>query len=101
MRLFLFSSIAFFLFAAMLSTNAIEVGTRDGGPIVTLSPDNPGELEQVQDASQQVPEDIKEHIDFKAEDFQTAATDSPDEEWFGVVPILCPSSLSAVIARSW
>ncbi len=82
MRLFLFSSIAFFLFAAMLSTNAIEVGTRDGKPIVTISPDQPVDLDRVEEAMQQVPAEIREQIDLEAEDFQPVENTGQDEKLF-------------------
>jgi hypothetical protein len=68
MRLYLFSSIAFFLLAAMLSNNAITTSSsrnQDGEKIVNLGSDTE-QLEQAQAALDQIPDDVRQELDIDA-----------------------------------
>jgi hypothetical protein len=65
MRLYLFSSIAFFLLAAMLSNNAISTSSsrsEDGERVISLSP-NTENLEQARTALDQVPDELRQELD--------------------------------------
>jgi hypothetical protein len=65
LRLYLFSSIAFFLFAAVLSNNAISTSAShraEGEGVISVTPDNVENLEQAQQALDQVPAEIREEL---------------------------------------
>ena len=82
MRLYIFSSIAFFLLAALLSSNAFEPGTEstDSG-IVTIATDNEDEKQQVEEALSQLPPDLREQIDVDKA-MPESDSEQADETWF-------------------
>ena len=80
MRLYIFSSIVFFLLAALLSTDSIEihnVGEREG--IVHITADTEEQIQAVEDALDNLPAEMREKIDV---DQIQAETDNNDEEEF-------------------
>jgi len=82
MRLYIFSSIAFFLLAALLSSNAIELETGSTGDgIVTISTDNEEEKQQVEEALSQLPPDLREQIDVDKA-ISESVSKQADETWF-------------------
>jgi hypothetical protein len=81
MRLYLFSSIAFFLLAAMLSSNAISTSTgpnSEGAGFITINPDREEQLEQAEEALRQLPDDVREQINLDLGSLELAGT--PDSE---------------------
>jgi len=86
MRLYLFSSIAFFLLAAMLSNNAITTSTSqraDGETVISLVPADDEALQEAKDAMDQVPRSVKGKFDFELGDIEVhKQTDEIDETWF-------------------
>ncbi len=86
MRLYLFSSIAFFLLAATLSNNAITTSTSqraDGETVISLVPADDEALQEVKDAMDQVPRSVKGKFDFELGDIEVhKQTDEIDETWF-------------------
>jgi hypothetical protein len=64
MRLYIFSSIVFFLLAAFLSSDSITIdGIESDTGVVTLSAGNAEENAQVEDALASLPADVREQID--------------------------------------
>ena len=86
MRLYIFSSIAFFLLAALLSSNAIETGNGIGdGGIVQITTDNEEQKEKVEEALSQLPPDLPEQIDVDqtiSDSISDSDTGETDETWF-------------------
>ena len=87
MRLYIFSSIAFFLLAALLSSNAIELDTGPAGSgIITIGTDTEEEKQKVEEALSQLPSGLREQIDVDQIDVDKAvpANDDKkeDETWF-------------------
>lgn len=64
MRLYIFSSIVFFLLAALLSTDAIQIGNveNDGG-LIHITADSEEAAQIVEDALEKLPADVREQID--------------------------------------
>jgi hypothetical protein len=62
MRVYIFSSIAFFLLAALLSSNSISPEVRDGNFIV-ISSDNEEDQKEVEEALSNLPANVREQID--------------------------------------
>lgn len=91
MRLYLFSSIAFFLLAAMLSNNAISTSASqraEGEGVISVTPDNVADLEQAKQALDQVPPEIREELNLdrqiqnaidQAEESEENRSDADDE----------------------
>jgi len=82
MRLYIFSSIAFFLLAALLSSNAIEIDNEVGtGGIVQITTDTEEEKQQVEEALSQLPAGLREQIDVDKA-ISESADEQADENWF-------------------
>jgi hypothetical protein len=93
LRLYLFSSIVFFLLAALLSSNAIDGGNHEVG-VITITPDREEQLQQARDAIDNMPEEAKEQLGLdpevlkqqidKATSEQQEETEvgKPEENWF-------------------
>jgi hypothetical protein len=80
MRLYIFSSIAFFLLAALLSSNAVELNTKTtGGGIVTITTDNEEDNQKAEEALSQLPPDLREQIDV---DKALSGDNDEEETWF-------------------
>jgi hypothetical protein len=62
MRVYIFSSIVFFLLAALLSSNAIKLEARDGNFIV-VTPDTGEEQQELEEALENLPDAVKGKID--------------------------------------
>jgi hypothetical protein len=64
MRLYIFSSIVFFLLAALLSTDAVQIGNveNDGG-FIHITADSEETAQIVEDALEKLPADVLEQID--------------------------------------
>jgi hypothetical protein len=62
MRVYIFSSIVFFLLAALLSSNAIKLEARDGDFIV-FQPDTEQEQQQIKQALENLPDAVRDEID--------------------------------------
>jgi hypothetical protein len=72
MRLYLFSSIAFFLLAAMLSSNAIEqtsLNRAEGEGVIRITPDAEN-FERAQEAMDNIPDDVRENLPFDPEEMK-------------------------------
>jgi len=84
MRLYIFSSIAFFLLAALLSSNAIELGNEIGsGGIVQITTDNEEQHQKGEEALNQLPPDLREQIDVdQAIPDSVSENGETDETWF-------------------
>jgi hypothetical protein len=64
MRLYIFSSIVFFLLAALLSSDAISVNkTETGEGVIHITTDTAGQQEIIGDALNNIPADVREKID--------------------------------------
>jgi hypothetical protein len=76
MRLYLFSSIAFFLLAALLSANAIDPDNINfnSGSNVAIVADSEEEMQRVEEALEQLPPGIREQVEL------SMAEDAGDEE---------------------
>jgi hypothetical protein len=78
MRVYIFSSIVFFLLAAFLSSDAISIGdvnvVNDRG-IVHIESDNEEELQEIEEALSTLPSGVREQIDIE----QTLAESGEDE----------------------
>ncbi len=96
MRLYLFSSIAFFLLAAMLSSNAISTSTaklKKGEGVISVTP-SAENLEQAQEALDNIPDDVRDRIGFDPEELKLVIEEAEnqargdeeseehDETWF-------------------
>ena len=76
MRLYIFSSILFFLLAAFLSSDAITIGNlENNNGIIHMSADSKEEQQMVEDALSNIPPDIREQIDI-----DQAVSEASDEE---------------------
>jgi hypothetical protein len=62
MRVYIFSSIVFFLLAALLSSNSISLENRDGD-LIQIVPDSAQDKEKVEQALNNLPPDVREKID--------------------------------------
>lgn len=62
MRVYIFSSIVFFLLAAILSSNSINLEARNGDLIV-VSPDTEEEQQKIEEALENLPDSVREEID--------------------------------------
>ena len=82
MRLYIFSSIVFFLLAALLSSNAIELETKStGNGIVRIGTDNEEKNQKVEEASSQLPPDLREQIDVEKA-ISESDSEQAAETWF-------------------
>lgn len=64
MRLYIFSSIVFFLLAALLSTDSIEIASAENtNGIVQITTDSEEEKQMVEDAMNQLPSGLRDQID--------------------------------------
>jgi len=64
MRLYIFSSIVFFLLAALLSSNSISIGSNSVGNDVSIQLDEPQVKQQeIEDALNNLPPDVREKVD--------------------------------------
>ena len=81
MRLYIFSSIVFFLLAALLSTDAITINKENNEGHILISTDSGENQQTVEDALDKLPADVREQID--AEEVLAEATEL-DEERHGV-----------------
>lgn len=79
MRLYLFSSIAFFLLFALISSMAIDRDQIhfDGGEEVRIVTDNEEEMRQVEEALSKLPPDVREQIELA----QEGAAEDGEEDW--------------------
>ena len=82
MRLYIFSSIVFFLLAAFLSSDAITIGdVENNNGIIHMSADSEEEQQTLEDALSNIPPDVREQIDI-----DQAISEANDEEknqnWF-------------------
>lgn len=87
LRLYLFSSIAFFVVAAVLSTNAIELSIDrdgDGAPVVTMRGDDEARIEKAREALEDLPPEIREQLQLDPEQLLAQPPPEPDqrETWF-------------------
>jgi len=86
MRLYIFSSIAFFLIAALLSTNAFETGNKIGeGGIVQITTDNEEQKQKVEEALSQLHPDLRKQIDVDqaiSDSVSDSDNEETDETWF-------------------
>jgi hypothetical protein len=73
MRVYIFSSIVFFLLAALLSSSAINIEARNGN-LVLIEGDTPEEQQQVEQALENLPGSIRDHIETNpdVQDFEEA-----------------------------
>lgn len=80
MRLYLFSSIAFFILAAFLSSSAIDSEQlyTANGSVLQITTDTEEEARQVEEALKNLPPGIREQIDLNAAD---GDTDGDEESW--------------------
>jgi hypothetical protein len=62
MRVYIFSSIIFFLLAALLSSNAINIEARNGD-LILVQGDNAEEQQQVEEALENLPEGVRDKIE--------------------------------------
>lgn len=62
MRVYIFSSIAFFLLAALLSSNSISPEVHDGNFIV-ITPDSEEDQKEIQEALDNLPANVRDKID--------------------------------------
>ena len=62
MRVYIFSSIIFFLLAAVLSSNSLSIGDRDG-ELIQITSDSAQDEEKVEQALNNLPPDVREEID--------------------------------------
>ena len=76
MRVYIFSSIVFFLLAALLSSNFVSIEARDGNFIV-IAPDNEEDQKEVAEALSNLPTGVREKIDIEQalEEVHTEETD--------------------------
>ena len=82
MRLYIFSSIAFFLLAAFLSSDAITIsGTENDESIVHFSTEHPDEQQKVEEALDKLPPDIREQIDIDPA-LEGIDDGESDQSWF-------------------
>ena len=81
MRLYIFSSIVFFLLAALLSTDAITINKENNEGHILISTDSGENQQTAEDALDKLPADVREQID--AEEVLAEATEL-DEERHGV-----------------
>jgi hypothetical protein len=81
MRLYIFSSIVFFLLAALLSTDAITINKENNEGHILISTDSGENQQTVEDALDKLPADVREQID--AEEVPAEATEL-DEERHGI-----------------
>lgn len=82
LRLYLFSSIVFFLLAAMLSSNAIRSSTRDGSAesgFITVNQDSEEQIEEAREALEQLPDDVKAQLNLDPKDLQLQTGDALSE----------------------
>ncbi|MFC1777930.1 DUF3667 domain-containing protein [Pseudomonadota bacterium] len=64
MRLYIFSSIVFFLLAALLSTDAIQIhSVKNNDGIVHITADSEEDLQMVEDTLEKLPAQVREQID--------------------------------------
>jgi len=84
MRLYIFSSIAFFLLAALLSSNAVEMDNEIGsGGIIQITTDNEEQKQKVEEALNQLPPDLREQIDVdQAISDSVSENEETEETWF-------------------
>lgn len=87
LRLYLFSSIAFFVVAAVLSTNAIELSIdrdRDGAPVVTMRGDDEARIQKAREALEDLPPEIREQLQLDPEELLAQPSPEQDqgEKWF-------------------
>jgi len=62
MRVYIFSSIVFFLLAALLSSNSLQLEARDGN-LVMVTPDTEEEQQNIDEALENLPDSVKRNID--------------------------------------
>ncbi|MCW8924681.1 MAG: DUF3667 domain-containing protein [Xanthomonadales bacterium] len=62
MRVYIFSSIVFFLLAALLSSNSLQLEARDGN-LVMVTPDTEEEQQKINEALENLPDAVKSNID--------------------------------------
>jgi hypothetical protein len=81
MRLYIFSSIVFFLLAALLSSDAISInGVENNDGIIYISSDTIEEQEDIGNALSNIPADVREQID---DDQILAESEEPESEKHG------------------
>ncbi len=84
MRLYIFSSIVFFLLAALISSDAISVDARQEANAVVQPADvPPADKQKVEDALAKLPADVRKELD--AEGIIVAANEQ-DNDKFGISP---------------
>jgi len=82
MRLYIFSSIAFFLLAALLSSNAITIGNNETvGPVIQVGGSSELEQQEIDEALSKLPPDIREQIDIDKA-ISESDTEPEDEDLF-------------------
>jgi hypothetical protein len=92
LRLYLFSSIAFFVVAAVLSTNAIDLSIdrdRDGAPVVTMRGDDEARVQKAREALEELPPEIREQLQIDPDELLAQPPPEQDQEkaWFKVSDI--------------
>lgn len=84
MRLYIFSSIAFFLLAALLSSNAINTDNQDSnasdGGFITITPESEEEKQKIEDALNQLHPDLRAQIYLEGASPETDTDKAPSEE---------------------
>jgi len=78
MRLYIFSSILFFLLAALLSTDAITINKENNEDHILLSTDSTENQKIVEDALDTLPADVREQIDVEEVLAETAELDEQE-----------------------
>ena len=82
MRLYIFSSIVFFLLAAFLSSDAITIGgVENNNGIIHITADSEEEQQMVEDALSNIPPDIREQIDID-QAISEANKEEKKNDWF-------------------
>ena len=82
MRVYIFSSIVFFLLAALLSSNAIQLDAQDGNFIV-VTPDTEEEQKEIEEALESLPDSIKGKVDVE-QALEEVHNEDPDDTEFDV-----------------
>jgi hypothetical protein len=78
MRLYIFSSIVFFLLAALLSTDAVTINNENNEGVILLSTGSGENQQVVEDALEKLPADVLEQIDVEEVLAETAELDEEE-----------------------
>ena len=82
MRLYLFSSIAFFLLAAILSANAINISNSSDGANISIISDREAQIERAEEALEQLPAEVREDLELDLDELKLETESQPEEKWF-------------------